>query len=190
MNRALTLTDSERGTCADPPARSIELDGIDDDGAGDATECYRPLRKLSPKQLAVIELLAFGHGDELAAQEVGVHRVTVARWRLYNPAFEAALRDRLRDVWESAVHRLRSLVPRALDTLHQVLETGDDRARVRAAVEIIRLAGLGRVEPPATVDSPSAQADPIIRAPTTVGCLKVVRRYPYRVGGCVHGPKS
>ena len=47
-------------------------------------------RQLSPEQLNAIDLLTTGKTDVDVAAAVGVHRVTVTRWRT-SPSFAAAL---------------------------------------------------------------------------------------------------
>ena len=109
-------------------------------GGGLATDCYTPVGDLSPKQAIAISALVTGLSDLAAAEHAGVHRVTVTRWRLYDDTFRAAYIERLADIWTDAAEHLRTLVPQAVDTLHHLLECGDDRTRLRAAVEIVKLA--------------------------------------------------
>lgn len=98
--------------------------------------------ELSPKQEIAISALVIGLSDRAAAEHAGVHRVTVARWRLYDDTFRAAYIERLADIWTDAAEHLRALVPQAVDTLHHLLECGDDRTRLRAANEIVKLANV------------------------------------------------
>ena len=49
---------------------------------------------LQPRQQDAIELLLLGRSDHAVAQAVKVHRVTVTKWRLYDPAFRAELNRR------------------------------------------------------------------------------------------------
>ncbi len=109
--------------------------------AGEATDRYEPLQLhgLSPKQVTAIGCLIFGMSDERTAERVGVHRVTVTRWRLYDETFRAAFADRLGEVWQDTLDHVRALVPRAVDTLHWALDCGDERTRVRAAIELLKL---------------------------------------------------
>ena len=60
-------------------------------------------------------------------------------WRLYSPEFRAALADRRAAIWGTSADRLRSLLPKALDTLAEALETGDDKVTV--ALAVLKLAG-------------------------------------------------
>jgi hypothetical protein len=89
-------------------------------------------------------MLVTGAIDSEVAKAVGVNRVTVTRWRLYNPAFEAELNCRRKAVWGASVDRLRTLLPRALDALEEEL---GGRHRLRAAVSVLQLAGLDRSGP-------------------------------------------
>jgi hypothetical protein len=74
----------------------------------DVTKDYQMLQNLSDAQRKAIGLLVEGQRDGQAAQEVGVHRVTVTRWRLYNPAFQAALNLRRRQICEESKSRIRT----------------------------------------------------------------------------------
>ncbi len=106
----------------------------------DATDRYSPLQPLSPKQRTAIGGLCIGLSDEDAAHQAGVHRVTVTRWRLYDEVFRAALADRLDEIWSDCLPRLQTMVTRAMDVLHASLELGDEKTRVKVAMELLRLA--------------------------------------------------
>jgi hypothetical protein len=56
-----------------------------------ATKGYKRLHGVTVKQQNAIDRLVAGDTDEQAAQAAGVHRVTVSKWRLHDPAFQAAL---------------------------------------------------------------------------------------------------
>ena len=114
-------------------------EGDESAGSGLATDCYKPTGELSPKQGTAIDALVIGLSDRAASEHAGVHRVTVTRWRLYDEAFRAAYVERLASRWADAAEHLRTLVPQAINTLHHLLECGDDRTRLRAAVEIVKL---------------------------------------------------
>ncbi len=49
------------------------------------------MRNLFDRQQEAIELLALGRSDGVVAEQVGVTRLTVIDWRLYDPEFAAAL---------------------------------------------------------------------------------------------------
>ena len=122
------------------------------------TECDAPLQlpELTDKQLAAINALVSGAGDREAADAAGVHRVTVTRWRLYNPAFRARLNERRADLWRSSLDRLRDLLPKALDRLQHEIER--ERGDWRAAARLLELAGASGhapVDPATTPTTPS-----------------------------------
>ncbi len=105
----------------------------------DATECYTTLQTLSARKERAIGALVIGMTDAEAAEKAGVHRVTVTRWRLYDDAFRAALTDRLSGLWETCLFHLRALVPQAIGTIQYVMECGDDRVRLQAALGLMKL---------------------------------------------------
>ena len=94
---------------------------------------------LTLAQQSAVDLLAAGKNDTETAATLNLSRVTVTRWRLYSPEFRAALTDRRAAVWGAAADRLRTLLPRALDTLADALERGDDKVNV--ALAVLKLAG-------------------------------------------------
>jgi hypothetical protein len=90
-------------------------------------------------QLNAIDLLAAGNTDQETADLLELHRTTVTKWRLYDPVFQAALNRRRAEVWGAAADRLRSLVPKALDVLGDVLGDETHPGRLKAAIELLRL---------------------------------------------------
>ena len=106
------------------------------------TSDYKREHGLTIKQENALDLLVLGETDAATAEAVGVNRVTVTKWRNYDPCFQAELNRRRQDVWGASVDRLRSLLPRALDALEDELQHGKQRGRL--AIEVLRLAGLDR----------------------------------------------
>jgi hypothetical protein len=104
------------------------------------TTGYKREHGLTLKQCNAIDLLVQGETDAATAEAVGVNRVTVTKWRNYDPLFQAELNRRRKEVWGGSVDRLRSLLPRALDALEDELVHG--KHRWRTALELLRLAGL------------------------------------------------
>ncbi len=96
------------------------------------------MTQLSARQERAVELLCAGLRESEAAERLGVNRSTLWRWRTENPAFQATLNLRRREVWEAATERLRNLVPVALDALAAEL---DGPHRLRAAGTVLELAG-------------------------------------------------
>ena len=76
---------------------------------------------------------------------MGVNRVTVTRWRLYSPRFQAALNERRQAVWAASLDRLRALVPLALDAVADELADADSPNRLKAAFGLLKLVPLGIV---------------------------------------------
>lgn len=59
---------------------------------------------LNNKQMKAIELLVYSPymTQNMIAQEVGVHRDTIRRWREETPEFKEALKAAIRNRWEAA----------------------------------------------------------------------------------------
>jgi len=103
-----------------------------------ATKTYKREHGLTIEQLNAVELLVMGKTDKEVAEAVGVNRVTVTKWRLYDPYFQAELNRRRKEIWGVVVDRFRSLLLKALNTVEKAIEEGD----ARTAIEILRMAGL------------------------------------------------
>lgn len=99
---------------------------------------YKREQGLTIEQLNAIDLLVTGKSDQEVADKVGVNRVTVTSWRLYDPYFQAELNRRRKEIWGASVDRMRALLPKAFDVLEQAINNGD----VKAALELIKMAGL------------------------------------------------
>ena len=84
--------------------------------------------ELTPKQLAAIDLLLRGYSDAQAAEQLGVDRGTIYRWRTNDDEFIDMLDNQRRLAWQRSAQRLQSLYQPALD----ILEKQTDRRR-RAA---------------------------------------------------------
>jgi hypothetical protein len=110
------------------------------------TPVYARQHKRGPTlaQLSAIDLLAAGKTDKETAELLGLSRTCITKWRLYDPAFQAALNRRRAEVWGVGIDRLRSLIPKALDALADELDRPDSPHRLKAAAEVLRLA-----QPPA-----------------------------------------
>jgi hypothetical protein len=95
---------------------------------------------LTVEQLNAIELLVQGRTDQETADAVGVHRVTVTKWRNYDVHFEAELNRRRRQIWNSSTERLRALLPLAIEALEKELVEGNGRSHT--ALSLIKMSGL------------------------------------------------
>jgi hypothetical protein len=91
------------------------------------TNGYIRQRGLTLEQQNAIDLLIAGKTDTETASAVGVHRVTVTKWRNYDPWFQAELNRRRQEVWGAASERLRAMLPKALDAFDAEFTNGDKR---------------------------------------------------------------
>lgn len=112
----------------------------------------QPRRELSAQQQAAIELLAVGKTDKQAAETLSLPAERVAKWRLYDPIFQAALNACRSEVWQASIDRLRSMVPQALDTLAEELNQPHNPDRCKVALDILRLAKLPEIAPQGPAD--------------------------------------
>jgi hypothetical protein len=110
-------------------------------------------RGLTLPQLNAVDLLAAGKTDKETAELLSLSRVCVTKWRLYDPAFQAALNVRRAEIWSVGAARLRALIPKALDVLAGELEKPDGPNRVKAAVALLRLV-------PLTDSAPAGPTEP------------------------------
>jgi hypothetical protein len=147
----------------------------------DATECDKALQpaELNHRQLTAVDALLGGANDEEAAAAAGVHRVTVNRWKNHNFYFVAELRARRGELWESAVERLRALLPKAIDRLEREIADGPDG--LRAALELVKLTGLAERRAGGGPVDPQGVFDEMIREKRRRSDDEVLSDY-------VHGP--
>src|SRR5262249_10209669 len=97
-------------------------------------------RGLTPAPQTAPGLPASGQPDTQTAQPLHLHRVTVRKWRLYDPVFQAALNQRRAEIWSAGIDMLRSLIPKALSAVAGILNDSENPNRLKAALEILRLA--------------------------------------------------
>ncbi len=95
---------------------------------------------LSVKQEEAVDLLIAGKNDREAAESLGLHRVTVTRWRLYHPGFQALLHQRRRLVHESSEDGLRALFGEAVQAISDEIQA-KRAGRDRLALDVIRALG-------------------------------------------------
>ena len=112
----------------------------------------QPRRELSAQQQAAVELLAAGKTDKQAAETLNLPAERVAKWRLYDPVFQAALNACRAEAWQASINRLRSKIPQALDTLAEELNRADNPNRCKLALDIHRLAKLPDIAPQGPTD--------------------------------------
>jgi hypothetical protein len=102
---------------------------------------YKRQQGLTIEQLNAIDLLVTGMSDQEVADKVGVNRVTVTSWRLYDPYFQAELNKRRKEIWGASIDKMRNLIPKALETVENAIKQGD----VKTALEFLKMAGMGDV---------------------------------------------
>jgi hypothetical protein len=112
----------------------------------------QPRRELSAQQQAAVELLAADKTDKQTAEPLSLPAERVTRWRLYDPVFQAALNACRAEVWQASIDRLRSMLPKALDTLAEELNRADNPDRCKLALDILRLAKLPGSTPQGPTD--------------------------------------
>lgn len=110
------------------------------------THDYTRQHGLSIQQQNAIDLLITGTNDTETAEKVGVNRVSVTKWRLYDPWFQAELNKRRAELWGSAKQQFQALLPKAIEALDRELTEGE--SRWKAALEVLKMAGL----PPTTFE--------------------------------------
>jgi hypothetical protein len=116
---------------------------VAEDLHSDPPDILAPAGPLSPTQVAAVLRMAEGWTDTRIAGDLGVHRVTVTRWRLYNGNVRAALdRERLAR-WEADADALSAVRAEAWEVVRRALAGGGPDA-VRAALAVLRMG-----EPPA-----------------------------------------
>lgn len=99
-----------------------------------------PNIKLTRKQELAIAALLEQPELTLAARAVGVSPVTLWRW-LQKPEFKEAYKAAKRQLVEGAINRIQTATGKALDTLLEIMGSGEkESARVSAAKTILDLA--------------------------------------------------
>ena len=123
---------------------------------------HTPPRQLTPEQLNAVDLLASGATDAAVGTAVGVHRVTVTKWRT-SPTFRAALNCRRAALFAGAADTLRDLIPKALAVVGEALADADLDKRTAAAFQLLKAvklsagAHIGPTDPRVLVDEEVAK---------------------------------
>ena len=94
---------------------------------------------LTAEQATAVDLLASGKTVAETAQALDVESQTIRQWRTQHYGVQAALNAQRQEQWGEQIHRLRVLLPKALDVLEQELE-GENR--LQAAVHVLKAAKL------------------------------------------------
>ena len=102
-----------------------------------ATKSYKSLHQLTIQQERAINLITAGRTDQETAEAVGKHRVTITRWRLNSPSFQAALNRRRREILGASTERLRSMVPKILGVIEQRLDKQE--LGIKTAIQLLKI---------------------------------------------------
>ena len=94
--------------------------------------------ELNSKQIKAIHLLATGMSDNEVAEQVGVSRQTVNKWKNQDDKFIYELGKQRANIWEQHSDYYRSLVPKAIKVLEEGLESEDTKVRIDVAKNILR----------------------------------------------------
>jgi len=100
---------------------------------------------LSQSQLTAVDLLVSGATVTATAEAIGAVRQTVSEWLNQNAEFKAALNRRRLELWNEQSDRLRGMLPKALDCVEAFLESGSGQDQLRAALGVLRMAGIGNL---------------------------------------------
>lgn len=92
---------------------------------------------LSPKQEVALRVLLGGGSVTEAAQEAGVRREQVSRWKHRDEAFREALREAQGDLRKAVRLRLEAAAGEAVGVLHDLLADANARNRLLAAKAIL-----------------------------------------------------
>jgi hypothetical protein len=114
--------------------------------------------ELSERQRKAVELLLRGLSDQEVANQLGVDRGTVLRWRSKSVGFGRELDRQRRRLWEQSAAEIQSMVGPALSILRKQLASDDERTALRAAGVLLRFATPSRLAP-AGMASPSPDDD-------------------------------
>lgn len=97
---------------------------------------------LTEKQELAIQLALEGLTDNQIAEQVGVSRQRVNIWRNQDIAFMQALEERKRVLREVHLGQLMHMVGKAMEVVREAMDTGTEQTRLKAAMYVLRLAGL------------------------------------------------
>jgi hypothetical protein len=106
----------------------------------------RSRNELSERQRTAVELLLRGLSDHEVANQIGVDRGTIFRWRS-NLAFQRELDRQRRVFWERSASAIQAMVEPALDILRKQLAGDDPKEAMRAASVLLRFATPSRLAP-------------------------------------------
>ena len=133
---------------------------------------YRRPHGPTYRQLKAIDLVVAGLTDAAVADQIGVSRNTVSKWRNYDAVFRSALNQRRAELLSGGADAVRAVLPLALEAVREQLGIGPRRDRL--GLDFLTRTGL--IGPRGGTAFP---ANPLDVGPTTVeGVLDAeVRRF-------------
>lgn len=116
---------------------------------------------LTPIQMQVLQSLASGSSVSAAAEQAGLHRSTIYLWTRSVPGFNQILADLRQQRASRLIDELGDLADLAIDTFRHILS--DDKAppaaRLKAAMEIVKMVDAQRTTPPKVEEPAPAPAE-------------------------------
>jgi hypothetical protein len=113
--------------------KSTEIDEIRQEATMDTI----PELALDARQQRAAVLLASGCTSGSVAEELKIHRSTLANWQ-NRPEFEAFLNQLMREGRAAARAKIIGMAEKATSTLEKLLDSNNERIRLATASEILR----------------------------------------------------
>ncbi len=98
--------------------------------------------ELSGEQSAALSLLVSGLSPTAVAEQLGLARETVSRWRHHHPVFREEYERQVGEINLESRERLIALAREALDELQSLLHDEDPRVKLDAIEKVLRGARL------------------------------------------------
>jgi len=96
------------------------------------------------KEERALTLILQGRKDTEVAEELGVSRMTIYRWKKYDGRFLQELEDRRALLREQAEDNLLELSEAATETIKDALKDKDMKIRLQAAKLVLGMLGMGK----------------------------------------------
>jgi transposase-like protein len=96
---------------------------------------------LDDRQIQAIELTVGGLSETQVAQQLGINRRTLWRWRTYNADYRAALLDARMHAFSTIGDAYQGILHRAAKVMAELLDDPQPANRYRAAQTLITMSG-------------------------------------------------
>jgi hypothetical protein len=105
------------------------------------------MKELNAKQLQAAVLLSAGETITLAAEQVGITRITLHQWLKNDYNFIAHLNSLKHDLMNAGRAGLQASVALAIETINSIMSDSDnDVVRLNAAKEVLNRAGINNAQ--------------------------------------------